>query len=160
MTYKYSYRLKKSIIAISLSTYLSLCCCVQKGLPIINGTQWEYQVAEQFKDYLLFDKEICGYNKEEDKFNYCFKKGQYVEYSSELGYPFSGTYIIKNDTIILTRIDLISELPGTKQKEVKSISKMVLTSDGLATIYYKFKTGTGWNEKWIKSPEVIFKRIE
>lgn len=87
---------------------LSISCNAQKkDIPTLVQTKWEYQVAEGFKDYLLFDKEPCGYSKEKEAFNYCDKKGQYVEYSSELDYPYSGVYEVKSDTIYLTRIDLV-----------------------------------------------------
>lgn len=142
---------------------LSICFCFscdaqKKNMPVLTETKWEYQVAEGFKDYILFDKEPCGYSKEKESFNYCEKKGKYVEYSSELDYPHSGRYEVKNDTIYLTEIDLVNNLPETTETEIKVISKMILTEKGLTTIYFKRKRGDFWDEEWIKSPSIFFKK--
>jgi hypothetical protein len=156
----------RNLIVMIAFSYLLMSCNAQnkqelkkENTLVLSKTKWEYQVAEGFKDYILFDKESCGYSKEKGLFNYCEKKGKYVEYSSELDYPHSGTYEVKNDTIYLTEIDLVNNLPETTEKEIKVISKMVLINDRLTTVYRKRKRGDFWDEKWIENPEIFFKKV-
>lgn len=150
----------RNLVILLLMCLFVYCHAQKRKIPNLTQTKWEYQVAEGFKDYILFDKEPFGYSKKKEDFNYRDKKGQYVEYSSELDYPYSGIYKVKNDTIYLTRIDLVSELPGITKTEIKSISKMILTENGLTKVFYKSRNGISWDEKWIKSPKVFFKRVK
>ena len=104
-------------------------------------------------------KWVTGFSEFLECYSIYFKSdGKYEDFNCEVQYTFSGTYEVKNDTIYLTEIDLVSDLPGTTETEIKSISKMVLTEKGLTTVYQKSKTVIGWDEEWINSPTIFFKK--
>jgi hypothetical protein len=137
----------RNLIVILLYACLCISCDAQ-----------DKQVIK--KENLIGSQWVSGFSEFPECYKITFKKNNhYEDFNCEVQYTFSGTYEVKNDTIYMTEIDLISDLPGTTETEIKSISKMILTDKGLTSIYYKRRTGVGWDEKWIGNPEIFFKKI-
>ncbi|MHA4895367.1 hypothetical protein ACXZ1K_11480 [Pedobacter sp. PWIIR3] len=77
--------------------------------------------------------------------NYIFlKKTAYNSFVCGFDFPRSGKYYIKNDTLILTEIDLVSDLPGNNKYGVTAETKWILIGKKLILLLRKDLGYTKW----------------
>jgi hypothetical protein len=105
--------------------------------PLIN-TKWEYKVVDGCISYIIF-KTDCTYE----------------DYNCERDYPFNGKYKLKQDTIYLTEIDLLSDLSEEKREVIKGRSKYLYKEEYIEYISWEAYENKKWSEP-IKPPQKIY----
>lgn len=135
---------------LAILVFISFCtsCTAQskqettkEKLPDLLNTKWVWDLGNNCINYFIFL----------DKY--------YVEYNCELGEEWQGDYEIKKDTLLLKDKIYTSNIPN-QGKSVTNEYKMILTDKGLCIVYYKVYEEGKWDEAWIKSPNIFFKKVE
>ena len=162
--------MKSSALPGLLLSVFFICCESQETQelaenPILDltGTRWEHHYPDRgVGDVMIFYQEPV-YPKGTEPNSNREKRGRFLVYGNwrlsgpsrgglELEYPEMGTYEVKGDTLYMTEINFIWNVPSISKKEVKGYaikgySKWVLSDNGLLyPVYANNRTSSGWVE--------------
>jgi hypothetical protein len=122
--------------------FFFISCGQSQNKDKINNTKWEWKIDEDCINYIEFRE-----------------NGIYQEYNCELGEKWEGEYKINADTLILMEKIYTSNIVN-KGKNVVNKYKIIITQKGLSVIYSCIFEDDIWKEKWIKEPNIYFKKVK